>query len=404
GDPLNGWPGSDGASSFFLVPGGTNYSLLGNNAGPNWRLSIAGLNGARQAAGIADAAQRPFALVNTGKDVGSPGFVPTTFQQPTGDVIITEIGATTNSIWPGSSRTPPTGQTVAGGQDEFVEILNRGTTPIDLTGWYLQDEDGRTQPFPAGTVLQPNQAAVIIGGDTAAPTGTNQPGLQPLTGRDFRQEFYNAWGCGYPVIVTTNWYTTSANSQFGLGRLADGPSYTNEILRIVRADGTPSDVVNYDDDGLPTAIAVDPFGWPADASTGILTFWSIYTLPGAYTQSANDIGLNWAASLTGFDGGRQSVINTAVDASNNPTGIFNASMFGSPGFVANVTGNVTNPGPACIPCRADFDNSGTRDVADIFAFLSAWFAGTPNADFNNSGVRDVADIFAFLSAWFAGCP
>lgn len=54
-------------------------------------------------------------------------------------------------------------------------------------------------------------------------------------------------------------------------------------------------------------------------------------------------------------------------------------------------------------CAADFDASGTRDVADIFAFLSAWFASGPGADFDNSGVRDVADIFSFLSTWFAGC-
>ncbi len=55
-------------------------------------------------------------------------------------------------------------------------------------------------------------------------------------------------------------------------------------------------------------------------------------------------------------------------------------------------------------CPADFNNSGTRDVTDIFAFLTAWFANAPGSDFNNSGVRDVTDIFAFLTAWFAGCP
>ncbi|MBY0261365.1 MAG: hypothetical protein K2Q20_03430, partial [Phycisphaerales bacterium] len=55
------------------------------------------------------------------------------------------------------------------------------------------------------------------------------------------------------------------------------------------------------------------------------------------------------------------------------------------------------------PCPADFDLSGTRDVSDIFAFLSAWFASGPGSDFDQSGTRDVSDIFAFLSAWFAGC-
>ena len=71
----------------------------------------------------------------------------------------------------------------------------------------------------------------------------------------------------------------------------------------------------------------------------------------------------------------------------------------------NGDGAVTAADLALLPavCRADFDNSGTRDVSDIFAFLSAWFANAPNADFDNSGTRDVSDIFAFLSAWFAGC-
>jgi len=53
-------------------------------------------------------------------------------------------------------------------------------------------------------------------------------------------------------------------------------------------------------------------------------------------------------------------------------------------------------------CPVDFDASGTRTVADIFAFLSAWFNGL--GDFNLDGSTGVDDIFAFLSAWFAGCP
>ncbi|MBY0262803.1 MAG: immunoglobulin domain-containing protein, partial [Phycisphaerales bacterium] len=66
-----------------------------------------------------------------------------------------------------------------------------------------------------------------------------------------------------------------------------------------------------------------------------------------------------------------------------------------------ITGHNTAP-VQVPPCQADFDASGTRDVNDIFAFLSAWFAGLPAADINSDG-RDVNDIFAFLSLWFAGC-
>lgn len=57
-----------------------------------------------------------------------------------------------------------------------------------------------------------------------------------------------------------------------------------------------------------------------------------------------------------------------------------------------------NPG-----CAADFDQNGVRDVADIFAFLAAWFAGDETADVDATPGIAVPDIFAFLSTWFAGC-
>jgi hypothetical protein len=59
---------------------------------------------------------------------------------------------------------------------------------------------------------------------------------------------------------------------------------------------------------------------------------------------------------------------------------------------------------ASIPCPADFNNSGTLTVQDIFDFLAAYFANLPSADFNHSGVRSVQDLFDFLAAYFAGCP
>ncbi len=54
-------------------------------------------------------------------------------------------------------------------------------------------------------------------------------------------------------------------------------------------------------------------------------------------------------------------------------------------------------------CVADFDNDGTVAVPDIFAFLSAWFAGDSSADIDGTPGIAVPDIFAFLSLWFAGC-
>jgi hypothetical protein len=63
-----------------------------------------------------------------------------------------------------------------------------------------------------------------------------------------------------------------------------------------------------------------------------------------------------------------------------------------------------------VSCPADFDASGSIGIADIFAFIGAWFdapslGGAPNAaDFNEDGAVNIQDIFAFLNAWFAGCP
>ncbi len=55
-------------------------------------------------------------------------------------------------------------------------------------------------------------------------------------------------------------------------------------------------------------------------------------------------------------------------------------------------------------CRADFNQSGTTDVPDIFAFLSAWFAGDiARANYNGDAFLNTADLFAFLADWFAGC-
>ena len=59
-------------------------------------------------------------------------------------------------------------------------------------------------------------------------------------------------------------------------------------------------------------------------------------------------------------------------------------------------------------CAADFDGGGGVTVADLFAYLDAWFAqfpggapGAPNADFDHDFDVDVADLFGYLDAWFA---
>ncbi len=73
--------------------------------------------------------------------------------------------------------------------------------------------------------------------------------------------------------------------------------------------------------------------------------------------------------------------------------------------VTDACGNTSISGFAVLTvlCLADFNNSGSVSVQDIFDFLTAYFSGQPTADFNSSGAISVQDIFDFLAAYFAGC-
>lgn len=53
-------------------------------------------------------------------------------------------------------------------------------------------------------------------------------------------------------------------------------------------------------------------------------------------------------------------------------------------------------------CAADFDQSGTINTVDIFAYFEAWFAGNLAADIDGSGLS-TTDIFRFIETWFEGC-
>lgn len=74
---------------------------------------------------------------------------------------------------------------------------------------------------------------------------------------------------------------------------------------------------------------------------------------------------------------------------------------------ASFTGAATcnEPGNQTTPCcHSDFDKDGLTGVLDIFAYLNAWFAGSPYAAVEGDGMRSpgVQDIFTYLNLWFAG--
>jgi hypothetical protein len=55
------------------------------------------------------------------------------------------------------------------------------------------------------------------------------------------------------------------------------------------------------------------------------------------------------------------------------------------------------------PCIADWNGDFASNIQDIFAYLTDWFRGEPNADIDGTPGVGVPDIFRFLSLWFTGC-
>lgn len=55
------------------------------------------------------------------------------------------------------------------------------------------------------------------------------------------------------------------------------------------------------------------------------------------------------------------------------------------------------------PCIADWNGDFASNVPDVFAYLTDWFSGAPNADIDGIPGVGVPDIFRFLTFWFAGC-
>ncbi|MCB1054834.1 MAG: lamin tail domain-containing protein [Acidobacteria bacterium] len=58
---------------------------------------------------------------------------------------------------------------VSSTQDEFIELVNTGFEPLDISGFYLSDDTQVRHVFPAGTIVPAREAVVVFGG--GSPTG-----------------------------------------------------------------------------------------------------------------------------------------------------------------------------------------------------------------------------------------
>lgn len=106
---------------------------------------------------------------------------------------------------------------------EFIELVNGGTTAMDLGGWSLWDAtESRRHLFPAGTMLAPGKSYVVYGGAVAVPEGATNAaaasaGLLGLGNTSDTVRLKNPEG----VVVDSYAYTGAADS-ISHNRATDG--------------------------------------------------------------------------------------------------------------------------------------------------------------------------------------
>ena len=277
-----------------------------------------------------------------------------------GQVIITEIMA------------DEAGGDVPG---EMAEIYNAGGSPVDISGWYLGDEDANflTVGLPMDTIIAPGEAIVILrsGRNCAQDDQGNdlpEPGdnlFDPeLTVADFYAAYgtLNAAGDTYRVFALPNCMTPS---------LANSASATNEVLGLFDDMDNLVDLANYEN---------GTNDWP-----GVVAGVSQQLKPQFLDPANNDSGLAWELASAGQNG---AVISTLVEYT-NPDGILSELID---------EGNIASPG--YVETNAPFvdcNSNGQDDAFDIFFGVSEDCNGNgvPDEcedDCNGNGTPDACDI------------
>lgn len=162
----DGWTGSFNSPSSGQINGAlTNISALAGGPGI---LIILEAEILPSASGTS-----PLTFLDFRFNEGSPSANTTNGNVSVGNnLVITEIHADPASDLAGDANGDGTRSS---DDDEFIEILNVGTSPVDLGNYTLFDASGDDPrfTFPSGTTLLPSTSAVVFGGGT--PTGF--PGL-----------------------------------------------------------------------------------------------------------------------------------------------------------------------------------------------------------------------------------
>jgi hypothetical protein len=118
------------------------------------------------------------ALFSPGVTVSGTNVIPK--PPPTLTVIINEVLADPPTDASGDANGDGTRSST---EDEFVELANVSSDPVDISGWQLGDDEGIGFTFPAGYIMAPRSFLVVFGGGDV--TGVDGYNADPLLTRVF---------------------------------------------------------------------------------------------------------------------------------------------------------------------------------------------------------------------------
>ena len=235
----------------------------------------------------------------------------------------------------GPSGVKVTEYMYTGNDGEFFELTNTGATPVDLTGWSMDDQSDvpGTLDLSAAGVLAPGQSVIISQSDPAT--------------------FANDWGLAGVTILGPNLIAPiGRNDQINIydagGVLVERLTYGDEAFpgapRAQNVTATPCD------DALG---ADDPFGWllalDGDAMGSTTSLGGDVGNPGVFAPttcpSLGDSYCDSNANSTGSMADLSALGSPLID--DNQVELFVSNLpVGQPGYflMADTTGNVPNFG------------------------------------------------------------
>ncbi len=231
--------------------------------------------------------------------------------------------------------------------------------------------------------------------------------------------FGDAGGSQYNTNTSnavTIWVTDgTAQNTLGIPNFPGAPASTNTSM-IGISTGTPASVMAGDTLYVDSAVGSgghEP--WRINLTTGAIGVLRDIQPGGASSNPTKFFALdhNRGAAFFAYD----TPGHYALYASNGtPEGTrlmsrlagvpyqYSPKSIGSRVFLVGMAPTGGNEPYAVDLCRADYDNSSVVNVDDLFAYLTDWFAGVPDADVQGSiGLPDMSDLMAFINTWLTPC-